>query len=94
VGRGLSDWIPIKEDYGYPLYCGDIASLMSAHKRGQKIDFIGTSMGGLIGVMLASLPNCPIRKLVLNDIGAFVSKESQEFIASYVSNRPPPFENF
>jgi len=51
-------------------------------------------MGGIIGMMLASLPNSPIRKLVLNDIGGFVGKSSLEFIASYVSTQPSSFENF
>ena len=37
------------------------------------IDWVGTSMGGLIGMMLASKPNSPIRRLVLNDVGPFIS---------------------
>jgi len=93
VGRGKSDWLSIKENYSYPLYCSNISSLIGACERGN-VGYIGTSMGGLIGIMLASLPNCPIKKLVLNDIGPFVPKEPQLFISSYVSNRPASFENF
>jgi pimeloyl-ACP methyl ester carboxylesterase len=92
VGRGESDWLEHKEDYGFPLYLTDAATLIAlvSHTvrvgpvaqfiqrfRGKNqapfIDWVGTSMGGLIGMMLASKPNSPIRRLVLNDVGPFVS---------------------
>jgi len=67
-------------------------SYQIATNYGCSIDWIGTSMGGIIGMMLASVPNSPIRKLVLNDIGAFLPYEGLLRIATYVSN-PPQFEN-
>jgi len=94
VGRGQSDWLEVKQDYSYNLYSSNIATLLSVVNRGEKLDFIGTSMGGLIGMMLAAQPNCPIRKLVLNDIGPFIPKEALEFIASYFGKRTEPFQNF
>ena len=50
-------------------------------------------MGGIIGMFLASLPNSPIRKLVLNDVGAYVAKEALIRIAEYVSKPPPSFDS-
>jgi pimeloyl-ACP methyl ester carboxylesterase len=89
VGRGGSDWLDHKEDYGFSLYVSDAAALIariapapvaprrrlfSAPRRPQRpaIDWVGTSMGGLIGMMLAAKARSPIRRLVLNDIGAMV----------------------
>ena len=88
VGRGDSDWLEHKEDYGFAQYLSDAAALLarvtapphrvSLLRRlqgasvGQRIDWIGTSMGGLIGMMLAAKPDSPIRRLVLNDVGPLV----------------------
>jgi len=93
VGRGNSDWLPLPQDYGYPRYQIDMASIIAATSNGRKVDWIGTSMGGIIGMILASFPNSPIRKLVLNDVGPFVPRQAILRIADYVS-KTPSFENF
>ena len=90
VGRGRSDWLEHKDDYGFALYVSDAAAFLArvtatpaggfgallhalSGRGGEpKIDWIGTSMGGLIGMMLAAKPNSPIRRLVLNDVGPLV----------------------
>ena len=72
-GRGKSDWLRDPAEYGNPLYLSDCAALI-ARLDVESVDWIGTSMGGLIGMMLAAQPGSPIRKLVINDIGPFVSK--------------------
>ena len=82
-GRGKSEWLTHQEDYGYPLYCADMAALI-ARSGAQSVDWIGTSMGGLIGMLLAAQPNTPIRKLVMNDVGPFVPKSSLERLSTYV----------
>ncbi len=87
AGRGRSEWLSVKEDYGYPLYCADMAALL-AHLRAETVDWVGTSMGGLIGMMLAAQPGTPIRRLLINDIGALVPKAALERIVSYVGNDP------
>jgi pimeloyl-ACP methyl ester carboxylesterase len=87
VGRGRSEWLPVKTDYGYPLYVADMAALL-ARLGAQEIDWVGTSMGGIIGMMIASLPGNPIRKLVLNDIGGLIPKAASERIGSYVGRDP------
>ncbi len=82
-GRGKSEWLAHKEDYAYPIYCADMAALI-ARSGAQTVDWIGTSMGGLIGMLLAAQPHSPIRQLVINDVGPFIPKSSLERIAAYV----------
>jgi pimeloyl-ACP methyl ester carboxylesterase len=60
VGRGQSDWLERKTDYGYAVYCAHMAALI-AHLDVEEVDWVGTSMGGLVGMMLAALPGAPER---------------------------------
>jgi pimeloyl-ACP methyl ester carboxylesterase len=87
AGRGRSEWLSVKEDYGYPLYCADMAALL-AHLGAETVDWVGTSMGGLIGMMLAAQPGTPIRRLLINDIGPLIPEAALERIVSYVGNDP------
>ncbi len=86
-GRGRSEWLVDKSDYGYPVYLNDTAALL-ARTGADQVDWIGTSMGGLIGMMLAAQPGSPIRRLVMNDIGPFIPKEGLARIAGYVGRCP------
>lgn len=86
-GRGASDWLEAKEDYGYPLYCSSMAALI-AHLRADQVDWVGTSMGGLIGMMLAYQSKTPIRRLIVNDVGPFIPKAALERIGAYVGSSP------
>jgi pimeloyl-ACP methyl ester carboxylesterase len=83
VGRGRSDWLRDKGDYTYPVYCTDMAALIGKLEA-DTVDWLGTSMGGIIGMILASLPGSPVRKLVLNDVGSVVPKPALERICQYV----------
>jgi len=83
VGRGASDWLPDPTLYAFPTYLADVASLI-ARLGAPEINYVGTSMGGLIGMLLAAQPGSPIRRLVLNDIGPLVPKASLARIATYV----------
>ncbi len=87
AGRGGSDWLPHFDLYDFPLYMSDCAALM-ARLDAASIDWVGTSMGGLIGLFLAAQPNSPIRRLVLNDVGAELGTVSLEIIRAYVSYQP------
>ena len=87
VGRGHSDWLEVKADYGYPQYCADMAALI-ARLGVEELDWVGTSMGGLIGMMLAAQPGTPIRRLVMNDIGPFVPRAALQRIGGYVGKDP------
>lgn len=87
TGRGLSDRMNRPEQYGYPQYLIDMVNLLSRLDV-TEVDWIGTSMGGLIGMMLAAMPNSPIARLVINDIGALVPKAGLDRIATYVDENP------
>jgi pimeloyl-ACP methyl ester carboxylesterase len=86
-GRGRSEWLTVPAEYAYPLYLADCAALI-ARLDVESIDWLGTSMGGLIGMMLAAQRGSPIRKLVINDIGPFVSKVGLERIRNYTGLDP------
>ncbi|WP_189346707.1 alpha/beta fold hydrolase [Undibacterium macrobrachii] len=68
VGRGYSDRLANPQLYQIPQYVSDMVTLI-ARLNSQTIDWFGTSMGGLIGLILASMKDNPIRKLILNDVG-------------------------
>jgi len=91
-GRGKSEWLTHKEDYAYPVYCADMAALI-ARSGAETVDWIGTSMGGVIGMLLAAQPNSPIRKLVMNDVGPFIPKASMERLSIYVG-KPVTYDSF
>ncbi|KTC84763.1 alpha/beta fold hydrolase [Legionella drozanskii] len=82
VGRGLSDKISNPKDYSTLTYLSDITILL-AQLGVTEIDYIGTSMGGVIGIMIAAMKNSPIKKLILNDIGPFVDTKALQQIITY-----------
>jgi pimeloyl-ACP methyl ester carboxylesterase len=87
AGRGLSDRLPDPKHYAAPQYLADMAVLI-ARLQVDRLDWIGTSMGGLIGLLLAAQSNTPVRRLVLNDIGPFVAKAALQNIAAYLGTDP------
>lgn len=87
VGRGDSDRLRDPRGYGYPQYLADMAMLI-ARLDVEQVDWVGTSMGALIGMMLAAQPKTPLRTLVLNDAGALIPKAALERIAAYVGAEP------
>ena len=86
-GRGQSDWLTHAEDYGYPTYLAALGALL-ARLDAASVDWVGTSMGGIIGMFLACLSETPIRRLVLNDIGAVIAKEGLTRLPTYVGADP------
>jgi len=92
AGRGRSDWLRDPADYNYSVYCSDLTTLI-ARLGVETVDWLGTSMGGIIGMMMASLPNSPVRKLVLNDVGSLIPRASLERIGQYVGTEPV-FDSF
>jgi pimeloyl-ACP methyl ester carboxylesterase len=83
AGRGLSDWLDNPQQYALSQYVSDMVTLI-ARLNVDKVDWFGTSMGGMIGMVLGGLPNTPIRKLLLNDIGPTIEPASLERIGEYV----------
>lgn len=87
VGRGRSGWLKNPQLYRIPQYVSDIVTLLArVLPDGEKssVDWFGTSMGGLIGLGLASLPDNPIRKLILNDIGPVLAPMALQRIGDYI----------
>jgi pimeloyl-ACP methyl ester carboxylesterase len=72
VGRGKSQWLDDAAGYTMPHYLQHLAYLVSELNLGE-VDWIGTSMGGLIGMVAAARGAIPIRRLVLNDVGPFIA---------------------
>ncbi len=87
VGRGDSGWLADPAGYGFPQYLADM-TLLLAHLEVEAVDWVGTSMGGLIGMMMAAQPGSLLRRLVLNDVGPFLPKAALEGIAGYVGRDP------
>jgi pimeloyl-ACP methyl ester carboxylesterase len=75
AGRGRSEWLGSSFDYNFPLYLAGFDALF-AHLGLDEVEWIGTSMGGLLGMHIAARPANPIRRLVMNDVGAFVPMEA------------------
>lgn len=87
VGRGRSDWLSDKSLYGISQYAADLVVLL-ARLDVESIDWVGTSMGGLIGMVLAAQARTPIRRLVLVDVGPVVTAASMARISKFVGKGP------
>ncbi|HMB76034.1 MAG TPA: alpha/beta hydrolase [Kiloniellaceae bacterium] len=87
VGRGASDWLASAESYGYPQYLADMAVLIGRCSA-DRLHWVGTSMGGLMGMMLAADPKTPLASLLLNDIGPLVPNAALRHIGTYVGKAP------
>ncbi|HXV26373.1 MAG TPA: alpha/beta hydrolase [Alphaproteobacteria bacterium] len=83
VGRGRSSWLADPKDYVMPNYVGHLSRFL-ALKGLDQVFWIGTSMGGIIGMGLAAGENSPVARLVLNDIGPFVPREALVQIQTYL----------
>ncbi|MCX7150307.1 MAG: alpha/beta hydrolase [Rhodocyclales bacterium] len=87
VGRGRSDWLRNKSLYAVPQYCADMTTLL-AKLNAETVHWVGTSMGGLVGMALACQPETPITRLVLNDVGPVITAASLERIGTYLGTAP------
>jgi pimeloyl-ACP methyl ester carboxylesterase len=85
AGRGRSDRLRDPALYVVPQYVADMVTLVARVTAGDEgVHWFGTSMGGLIGIALASLPGTPIRRLVLNDIGPVLDPAAMARIGEYI----------
>ncbi|WP_432259840.1 alpha/beta fold hydrolase [Cupriavidus sp. TMH.W2] len=92
AGRGRSEWLADPNGYVVPQYVADMVTLI-ARLNVEKVDWFGTSMGGLIGMGLAGLPKSPVRKLLLNDVGPRLAPSAVERIGAYLG-LPVRFKTF
>lgn len=86
-GRGASDWLADPMEYSFPVYLTTLTALIAA-SRAELVGWVGTSMGGLLGIVAAAQPNTPIAKLVVNDVGPFVEPAALVRIGSYFGTDP------
>ena len=95
VGRGRSEWLAEPAGYQIPQYAADMLAMLAQVQKQmgpdnamQTLDWVGTSMGGLIGMVLAGQPGlplpAPIRRLVLNDVGPAIAWGSVQRMQTYV----------
>ncbi len=84
-GRGASDWLPDPMLYQPPVYVTALAHLLA--RIDGPVDWVGTSLGGICGMGIAATPGQPIRRMVLNDIGAFVPQAAMARIREYIGQR-------
>jgi len=95
AGRGRSDWLKDPMSYQVPAYAADMLVLLP-RLQAKTLDWVGTSMGGLIGIVLCGQPGLPlpvpVRRLVLNDVGPAIEWEGIQRIGSHLG-RPVRFES-
>jgi pimeloyl-ACP methyl ester carboxylesterase len=82
-GRGRSDWLATSAHYTDRAYTRAMATLL-ARLDVEQVDWVGTSLGGHIGMLMAAERGSPIRRLVLNDFGARVSAAALRRIGQYL----------
>ena len=83
VGRGESDWLTQPSGYSVPMYVADMVTLL-ARLNASTVDWVGTSMGGLIGLGVAALPQNPVRRFVINDVGPTLEASAIARIGTYL----------
>jgi pimeloyl-ACP methyl ester carboxylesterase len=91
-GRGKSDWLRDPNDYVFPVYLSTLTALV-ARSGAQTVSWIGTSMGGLLGIAMAAQPDSPVARLVVNDVGTVIEPTALARIADYFG-KDPTFATF
>ena len=90
-GRGRSDFLSNPLDYNYETYLQNLGDLLT-HLGLTRTDWLGVSLGGLLGMRMAGEENSPIERLILNDIGPEVPKDALNFIYQVIK-QPYYFED-
>ena len=91
-GRGKSDWLRDPNDYVFPVYLSTLTALI-ARSGVETVSWVGTSMGGLLGIVMAAQPGSPVAKLVVNDVGTVIEPAALARIADYFG-KDPTFASF
>lgn len=94
LGRGDSDWATQPEEYNLQSYCRDTLAILE-HLQILTVSLLGTSMGGLMGMLLAASPNAlTINALILNDVGPYVPRSALKTILEKGLASPRSFETY
>jgi len=91
-GRGESGWLADPADYAFPTYLTSLTALI-ARSGVQSVDWVGTSMGGLLGIVAAAQRESPVGRLVVNDVGPSIEPGAIARIGAYVG-QAPTFDTF
>jgi pimeloyl-ACP methyl ester carboxylesterase len=86
-GRGESEWLKAPMEYVIPTYVNDVVTLI-ARLGVEQVDFIGSSLGGVIGMVIAAHPASPIRRLIANDASTVFPAAALERIGEYFGKAP------
>lgn len=86
-GRGASEWLANPADYTFPTYLTTLTALV-ARSGAQSVDWVGTSMGALLGIVMAAQPGTPVARLVVNDAGPVIEPAALARIRDYVGLAP------
>lgn len=86
-GRGESDWLESPAEYIVPTYVNDVVTLI-ARLDVEQVDWVGTSLGGIVGMVLGARPGNPIRKLVVNDASPVIPAVALERFGTYLGTTP------
>jgi pimeloyl-ACP methyl ester carboxylesterase len=86
-GRGKSAWLADPHDYVFPTYLTTLTALV-ARSGAERVAWVGTSMGGLLGITIAAQPGNPISRLVVNDVGPAIEPAALERIRGYFGLDP------
>jgi len=93
AGRGHSDWLPQSALYQIPQYAADMLVLLGELQQRSpigRLDWLGTSMGGLIGMVLGAVARDRVLGLCLNDVGPEIARDGLTRIFDYVGRNPTP----
>jgi pimeloyl-ACP methyl ester carboxylesterase len=86
-GRGASEWLRDPMDYVLPVYLGTLTALIAA-SGAEAVSWVGTSMGGLHGIVAAAQPGTPVKRLVVNDVGPALEPAALARIGQYFGTDP------
>jgi pimeloyl-ACP methyl ester carboxylesterase len=92
-GRGRSGWLKDPNGYDLQQYVNDVMMVI-ARAEVEHVDWIGTSLGGLIGMVVASMGRSPLRRLVVNDVGPYLPSHALSRLGRYLWSMPKSFGNF
>jgi pimeloyl-ACP methyl ester carboxylesterase len=93
IGRGDSDYATDVSRYNNENYVRDLRELIEALGL-ESYDYLGTSMGGMLGMALAAQPDSGIRKLILNDVGPEIALTTLKEIGGRSLASPPAFPSY
>jgi len=86
-GRGASAWLADANDYTFPTYLTTLTALV-ARSGATGVSWVGTSMGALLGMVMAAQPETPVQRLVVNDAGPVIEAAALARIRDYLGLAP------